>query len=130
MAGQLAPVRLTGIQFENIDIGSLTVDIAWSGQANAVDAHQLRTRWIAHGNGVSTPPPDMAVAGAWAESTTFNKNPAPNGSDFWYIDTIETLTAAQMAVGTSDAITEDNEAVTQGDFADKTVWAMSRLEIE
>ena len=127
MAGQLARVTLTDIQFENIAIGSLTVDIGWNGQANAVDAHQLRTRWIAHTTGRSTPPPDMATAGAWAESTVLA---TPGVDDFQYIDTVEELTTSQMAVGPADQITEDNEAITLSFFSNKTVWAMSRLEIE
>ena len=122
MAGQLAPVMLSDIEFTTIGIGALQVDIDWVGQVNSVDAHQLRTRWIAHDDGRSADPPNMVTAGAWAESTVL----AVQG-DFSYIDTIEVLDSTQMQI--SGAQLENNEAVTNAFFANKTVWAMSRLEV-
>ncbi len=125
MAGTLAPVVLSDIEFvgaTGITNGALRVDADWAGQPNSVDAVQLRTRWIARDNGASTPAPTMVTAGGWAERTTFGTE-----GDFRYIDTIEQLSSAQMAV--DGAISEENEAVTQSFFANKTVWAMSRLEV-
>ena len=123
MAGTLAPVALSDIEFTNIGTGALQVDIDWDGQPNSVDAHQLRTRWIAHTDGRSADPPNMVTAGAWAESTNLRTE-----GDFQYIDSIEILTPLQMQE--ADGRSEENEAITNGFFANKTVWAMSRLEVE
>ena len=60
MAGQLSPsYMLADIEFTTIGTGALQVDIDWVGQANSVDAHQLRTRWIAHDDGRSSDPPNV-----------------------------------------------------------------------
>ena len=123
MAGTLAPVALSDIEFTNIGTGALQVDIDWDGQPNSIDAHQLRTRWIAHTDGRSSDPPTVSVAGSWAESSVL----ATQG-DFQYIDSIEILTALQMQEAADRS--EENEAITNGFFANKTVWAMSRLEVE
>ena len=125
MAGPLAPVVLSDIEFTNIGAGILRVDISWDGEENSVDAHQLRTRWIAHDNGRSSNPPTMTTAGAWAESTVLVD--APAGADFQYIDTIEELSSLQMRITGEQS--EQNEAVTNSFFANATVWAMSRLEV-
>ena len=125
MAGELAQPTLSDIEFTAITSGALRVDIDWDGQANSIDAVQLRTRWIAHGDGRSSDPPTVAAAGSWAESTAL-ANP-PGADDFEYIDTIEQLTSAQM--DTSGTVSEENEVVVNAFFANKTVWAMSRLEV-
>ena len=122
MAGQLATPVLDDLQVLDVVTGSLNVDVNWVGQPNHVDLEQIRTRWIARTNAASQPAPVHGTAGAWAESSTL----ATQG-DFRYIDTIENAGSPQMS--TSGAQSEENEAIINGFFGNKTVWAMSRLEV-
>ena len=122
MAGQLGTPTLMELQVLDIATGSLNVDVDWTGQANHVDLHQIRTRWIARTNAASQPAPVHGTAGGWAESAALRTE-----GDFQYIDTIEPAQSAQMS--TSGAQSEEDEAITNSFFANKTVWAMSRLEV-
>ena len=122
MAGVLAEPTVSDITVVDPATGSLTVDIAWTGQENSIDLSQIRTRWIARTDNASSPAPVKATAEGWAEATTLQTQ-----GDFVYIDTIEAATSPQMAV-TGD-IREDDEAVVNAAFANATVWVMSRLEV-
>ena len=122
MAGQLGTPTLDDLQVLDVNTGSLNVDVDWTGQPNHVDLAQIRTRWIARTNSASQPAPVHGTAGAWAESSTL----ATQG-DFRYIDTTENAQSAQMS--TSGAQSEEDEAIINAFFANKTVWAMSRLEV-
>ena len=122
MAGQLPQPFVDGVEFVNAATGSLRADINWTGQANSVDLAQIRTRWIARTNSASSPAPARSTASGWAERTTLGTQ-----GDFQYIDTLEQAVSAQMS--TSGAQSEENEAIINSFFANKTVWVMSRLEV-
>ena len=122
MAGQLPQPFVDGVEFVNAGIGSLRADINWIGAANSIDLDQMRTRWIARTNGASSPAPARTTAGGWAERTTLGTQ-----GEFQYLDTVQSATTAQMAV--AGAQSEENEAVVNSFFANKTVWVMARLEV-
>ena len=122
MAGQLPQPFVDGVQFVNAGIGSLLADINWTGAANSIDLDQIRTRWIARTNGASSPAPTRTTAGGWAERTTLSTQ-----GSFQYIDTLENASSTQMS--TSGSQSEENEAITNSFFANKTVWVMARLEV-
>ena len=122
MAGQLPQPFVDGVEFVNPAIGSLRADINWTGAPNSGDLDQIRTRWIARTNGTSSPAPTRTTAGGWAERTTLGTQ-----GSFQYIDTLESASAAQMAV--SGAQSEEDETVVNSFFANKTVWVMARLEV-
>ena len=125
MAGILSTPVLTNLE-EAPGSPVYQVDIDWTGRDNHVDLSTIRTRWAALVNGASSPAPSRTDFIGAANSTvrsTFQSN----GQTYRYIDTVEIATSAQM--GVSGTLSEENEALSDTDFQNKTVWVSSILEV-
>ena len=126
MAGTLAKPVMSDLR---ADPGAnvYTVDIEWQGQDNHVDLDNIRTRWASLPNGASAPAPDRDDFIGAAYSTQIAQFTSV-GSTYDYVDTLEIATPAQMA--TDGTQRENNEALRQTAFRNRTVWVSGLLDVD